>query len=154
EVLNAGAAPARGLQVTNTLAPHLLHANSLPAPSNRQENPLEWELGTLPPGQVARIRCDLIGDEIGLLTGEIEARAANARDPARATLQVTVKEPPPKGEPKLVVQVKGPQQRMLGRPALFTLTVSNPGTSRASNVRLFTSLPKEVEVSTAPPGQK
>ncbi len=48
------------------------------------------------------------------------------------------------GQPALKVVKSGPKKRLVGRPATYRITVSNPGTGPATHVALTDELPAEI----------
>jgi uncharacterized repeat protein (TIGR01451 family) len=91
------------------------------------KNPLTWDLGTVAPGQVISKEYQALARKTGSLCSLGKATAAGALH-AECQSCVTA------GEPKLQLEVKGPERGLVNRPATLLLTVSNPGTGTASNV--------------------
>jgi uncharacterized repeat protein (TIGR01451 family) len=99
---------------------------------------LEFEVGTLAPGETRELELTLNATEAGLVESLLIARAdANLVSESRATMEVIA--------PQLAVSLKGPSRRYLERPGTYEVTVSNPGTAPAKDVEL---------VATLPPGMK
>src|SRR5262249_13719761 len=127
EVTNAGPGPVRGVRLTDTLPEGLDFQNSRPATGG--ENPLSWDLGDLAPGQTRRVEYSAIPKKTGTFTNRAVVPAAGGlRQESSARLWI--------GEPRLAVVKAGPRRRLVGRPATYLITVSNPGTMPLSNVRL------------------
>jgi uncharacterized repeat protein (TIGR01451 family) len=134
-VTNAGRATARAVVVEDTLPKGLDFLNS--KPSTAGDNPLVWKLGDLPPGETRVVEYQAVAKEVGKLPGKaiVRAQGGLVREVA-GTVQV--------GEPALAVRKAGPKQRLVGRPATYILTVSNPGTWKASHVELIDELPADI----------
>jgi hypothetical protein len=90
---------------------------------------LEFEVGTLAPGETRELELTLNATEAGLVESLLIARAdANLVSESRATMEVIA--------PQLKVSLKGPSRRYLERPGTYEIDVSNPGTAPAKDVEL------------------
>ena len=95
---------------------------------------LEYEVGSIRPGQTRHLELTLKAAEAGKVINRLIAKGDGgliAED--RVELEVTA--------PKLQVGVTGPKRRYLNREATFTVSVANPGTASAKNVELVAQLP-------------
>jgi uncharacterized repeat protein (TIGR01451 family) len=136
ELTNTGEAPARAVKVTDTLPDGLEFLTS--RPSARGDNPLTWDLGELAPGQTRRIEYQAAARRTGTFRNQAVAEAAGGlRQEAAATVRV--------GEASLVVIKTGPQRRLVGREALYRITVRNTGTMPATDLQLADDVPAEIE---------
>ncbi len=126
---NPGSGSATGVTLEATVPKGLSH------PAGAE---LEFEAGTLAPGETRELELTLNATEAGMVESLLIARAdANLVSESRATLEVIA--------PKLKVSLKGPSRRYLERPGTYEIGVSNPGTATAKDVEL---------VATLPPGMK
>ncbi|HMP08337.1 MAG TPA: AMP-binding protein, partial [Lacipirellulaceae bacterium] len=125
EVSNPGTGDATGVMLLETVPDGLSHEAG-PA--------LEFEIGTLRPGESRRLELVLQADAAGVIDNVMVARAdANLQVQAGCQFEVIA--------PALGVTVEGPQKRFLERPATYMVNVDNPGTASARDVQLVTQLP-------------
>jgi uncharacterized repeat protein (TIGR01451 family) len=108
-------------------------------------NPIELPIGTLGPSESKTIPLVLIPRKTGALVSRAEAKADGGLY-ANAQHTVTVQ------EAKLSIQQRGPSWRYAGRPATWTITVTNPGETTLNNVVVRDQLPAEVKFKTASAG--
>jgi uncharacterized repeat protein (TIGR01451 family) len=99
-------------------------------PPNNAGNPVVWKLGTLAPGKSARVELKALVKKTGvqLCKAEVKDDAGAKRETSQQVLSV---------EPKLTLTMTGPQQRLVGRQAIYTMTVANPGTAPVTNVEII-----------------
>ena len=96
---------------------------------------LEFEVGTLKPGETRQIDLKLTAAQAGRMTNVLLARGeGNLKAEEKAEFDVVA--------PALAVAMTGPSRRYLERQATYTVSVSNPGTAPARDVQLTTQLPK------------
>ncbi len=135
EITNLGQRDAEGVVLTNTLPAGLDFLDSKPSTSG--DNPLTWKLGTIPVGKSQRVEYQALVTRTGALLNKAEVKDnAGAKQAASVTMDV--------GEPKLAVAITGPKRRIVGRPATFQVTVSNPGTRPATHVELAGEVPPDI----------
>lgn len=108
---------------------------------------LEFEVGTLKPGESRELQLAMVANKAGLVRNVLRARAdANLAVQSTAEIEVTA--------PQLAVVVDGPSKRYLEREATHTISVENPGTAPARNIEMVAHLPKGLKfVSTTSGGQ-
>ncbi len=95
---------------------------------------LEYEIGTLLPGQSKQIRLGLKAAEVGRLQNVIFASAAgDLRVQHQLDMEIVA--------PKLITQSQGPTRRYLNREVTHQFAVENQGTAAATNVDLIAHLP-------------
>ncbi|MEM9940251.1 MAG: hypothetical protein AAF939_01600 [Planctomycetota bacterium] len=95
---------------------------------------LEYDVGTLMPGQSKRIQLSLRAAKVGKLQNVMYASAEGGlRAQHKLDLEIIA--------PKLVASSSGPTKRFLGRKATHVFTVANKGTAKATNVELIARLP-------------
>jgi uncharacterized repeat protein (TIGR01451 family) len=133
EVANPGTGDATGVMLLETV----------PAGVSHEAGPaLEFEVGTLRPGESKQLDLVLTAEEAGRITNAMTARAdANLEVEAMCDFEVIA--------PDLKVSVEGPKQRYLERPATYTVSVDNPGTASAKEVQLITKLPPGLQFVSA-----
>lgn len=125
-VANPGTGPATGVMIEEDVPDGLAHV------AGRQ---LEYEVGTLRPGESKRLELALKADKAGLIENTIVVRGdGNLSASHRVQVEVIA--------PQLEVDVSGPKKRFLQRQATYTVSVANPGTAPARDVELVAYLPR------------
>jgi uncharacterized repeat protein (TIGR01451 family) len=95
---------------------------------------LEYEVGTLQPGQSRRLKLGLKAARIGRLKNIMFASAKGGLQARHETdIEIIA--------PKLTTTSEGPTRRFIKRKATHTFTVANQGTAAATNLRLIARLP-------------
>jgi len=125
-VSNPGSGDATGIVVEADIPLELSHVAG---------NELEYQIGTLRPGQSKQLQLRLLAKTAGLIQniltvrgkGEIENRSI---EPMRIVA------------PALQVSLRGPAIRYLDRQTTYSVDVVNPGTASARHVELVAYLPK------------
>jgi uncharacterized repeat protein (TIGR01451 family) len=139
-VTNHGDAPARDVVVTNQLPDGMTYLNS--KPSTGGDNPLTWKLGTLAPGQTRTIEYDVSARRVGAFTSRAVVTASpGKRQLAQHTVEVA--------EPALEVFHTGPARRLVGRSAVYRVTVANPTRVPVKKVRIVYPLYRDDRVRKA-----
>ncbi len=122
---NPGTGIATGVVIEEHVPPGLQH------PAGAE---LEYEVGTLAPGQSRTLELKLDAIRPGTATNLLVARAEGIKEIRREwPIDVVA--------PELKLAMNGPKRRYLERPATYELAVSNPGTASARDVRLSAELP-------------
>src|SRR4029077_4104679 len=99
---------------------------------------LEFEVGTLKPGESRELDLSLFAAAAGPVTNVVSAQGeGNLQAEARAEVEVIA--------PELQVSMAGSKKRYLERNATYNLSVSNPGTAVANDIELVAVLPKELK---------
>ncbi|QDV76883.1 NEW3 domain-containing protein [Botrimarina mediterranea] len=129
ELHNPGTGAATGVMLVEDVPPQLRHAAG-PA--------LEYEVGDLQPGETRRIELNMAAAQAGHVVNAISA-VADGDLRANGSVEFDVV------APSLAVSIDGPSRRYLERPASYTISVDNPGTAPAKDVRLVTHLPRGME---------
>jgi uncharacterized repeat protein (TIGR01451 family) len=133
EVSNPGTGDATGVMLLETVPQGVSHEAG-PA--------LEFEVGTLHPGQSRRLDLVLNAEQAGRINNVMVAKAdASLEVQAGCEFEVIA--------PALKVSVNGPKQKFLELPAKFQMSVTNPGTAAAKDVQLVTQLPKGLQFVSA-----
>lgn len=137
-VSNPGSGPATGVRIEEDVPAGLAHAAG---------GQLEYEVGTLRPGESKRLALVLTAKQAGQVQNTIHVRG-DANLAAQHAIQIEVV------APQLAVGVDGPKRRMLERQATYTLQIANPGTAAARDVELAAFLPRGMKfVATDAQGQ-
>lgn len=133
EVHNPGTGAATGVMLVADVPPQLRHEAG---------SALEYEVGSLAPGETRRIELRMTAAEAGAVASVVTATGDGDLRAEDAVKLVVV-------APALEVSVDGPTRRYLERPASYTIGVDNPGTAPARDVRLVTHLPRGMEFVSA-----
>lgn len=134
EVENSGTGDAEN--VTLTLVP----------PGSTGREVIRHTLGTIPAGAKQVVELELVARQEGALGLVVDARDDLA---ATAHLERTVTVL----KPALEVVVQGPPMQYVGQEDWYEVTVRNPGTAPAEDVRVSVSLPSAVSLVAAPQGE-
>lgn len=126
KVGNPGTGPATGVVLEEHVPQGLKHTAGAE---------LEFEVGTLKPGETRDLELTLTAAQAGRVVNQLVVRAdGNLHEQAQCELEVIA--------PALAITMDGPSKRYLERQATYTVSVSNPGTAPAKDVELVTRLPK------------
>lgn len=106
-----------------------------PSPTRAQSS-LVWKFEALNPGETQTIAIRMVPRERGNIATQAYVRFANA---ASGSFSVA--------EPALAVELAGPHEVMIGETASHTVTIRNPGTGTASNVKVEARIPQGLEHS-------
>jgi uncharacterized repeat protein (TIGR01451 family) len=132
-LINSGSGAATGVSIEEDVPEGLSHA------AGRE---LEYEVGTLKPGETKQLELILVADKPGTIENVVIARGeGNLVTEHRASIEVIA--------PQLQVGVTGPKRRYLDRQATYTVSVANPGTASAREVELMATLPKGMKFVSA-----
>jgi uncharacterized repeat protein (TIGR01451 family) len=142
DVTNTGPADAADVVVADKLPDGLDFLDAKPAIDVSQTP--RWNIGALAPGKTQRVEYRAVAKREGTFTNRAEVTASGGgRETAEATLTV--------GEPKLSVSLTGPHVALVGRPANYVVTVSNPGSAALKNVRVSQHLIREMRLDGSVP---
>src|SRR5262249_47534906 len=120
ELRNPGTGNATGVMLFENVPQSLKHAAG-PA--------LEFEIGTLRPGETRELELVLTAEKAGKVSNVLTAKAdGNLQVQQQVDFEVIA--------PALSLEVTGPERRYLERPATYDVTVANPGTAAAHDVQL------------------
>ncbi|HEY3393681.1 MAG TPA: hypothetical protein VGK58_13305, partial [Lacipirellulaceae bacterium] len=126
ELRNPGSGDATGVMLFENVPENVKHAAG-PA--------LEFEIGTLRPGETRELELVLLAEKAGKVINVLTAKAeGNLQVQQQVEFEVIA--------PALEVAVNGPERRYLERPATYEVSVENPGTAPAHDVQIITKLPK------------
>ncbi len=107
--------------------------------SEMADNVLMWEIGTLMPREEKRLRMVLVSPQ----KGDMQAQAW-VTFTGSSVMRMQVR------EPKLMLKVTAPKKVLVGDPANFVLTVSNPGDHPAERVKIIATLSEGLEHARGP----
>ena len=113
---------------------------------NGGQRELEFEIGTLRPGQTRNVKLRLKAAKVGQVRNILAAHGAGdlmANDSVDVRIVA----------PKLAVEGSGPSRKFLNREATHTFNVANQGTAPATNMQLVAQLPRGLRFVSAPNGQ-
>jgi uncharacterized repeat protein (TIGR01451 family) len=99
-----------------------------------ESNVLVWELGTLMAKQEKNLQMKLLAEARGDIMPQAWVTFTGS-----SVLRIKVR------EPKLILKAAAPEKVLIGDPAAFTLTVSNPGDGSADQVRIHAVLSEGLE---------
>ena len=133
-VINRGSGTARDVMVEVDLPDALSHPAG---------NELENALGDLQPGESASMELAVEAAQGGARQAVAIAVRSQSQTMAQEEVPVEVR------APQLRVQAEGPKRRYLERAATMALSVTNPGTAAARNVRVVAALPAGLEFAQA-----
>jgi uncharacterized repeat protein (TIGR01451 family) len=123
---NPGSGTAGGVVLAERVPPGLRHPAG---------NELEFEVGALKPGESRQIELTMSASQAGRVVNSLVARGEGSlKAEEKAEFEVVA--------PLLNVAMSGPTRRYLERQAVYTVSVSNPGTAPAKDIQLVTQLPK------------
>ena len=133
-VENKGDGPATNVIVQEDVPEQLEYADGY--------RELEYEIGTLMPGQSKRVQLGLKAAQIGRLRNVMFASASGGlRAKHEIDMEVVA--------PKLVTSTEGATRRFLKRNVEHQFSVENNGTAKATNVELVARLPSGLRFVTA-----
>lgn len=133
-VTNRGSGLARDVMVEVDLPDALSHPAG---------NELENALGDLRPGESASMELAVEAAQ----GGARQAIAIAVRSQSQTMVQEEI--PVEVRAPQLRVEAEGPKRRYLERAATMSLSVTNPGTAAARNIRVVAALPEGLEFAQA-----
>ena len=136
EVTNAGDGSADQVKI---------HANLTDGLECPRGNKIDFDVGNLAAGETRNVTVMCVTKQGGTQKCEASAEAEGGLH-AQETAQVSVT------MPRLELQLAGPALRYLGRKALYTLKISNPGDAAATNVTISDVVPEGFKVLAASDG--
>lgn len=129
ELHNPGTGAATNVMLSEDVPAALRHAAGAE---------LEFEVGTLEPGETRRIDLRMTAAAAGRVNNQVTVVAdGDLRAEESVEFEVVA--------PSLAVTIDGPKRRYLESQASYTIGVDNPGTAPARDVRLVTQLPRGME---------
>ncbi len=132
-VTNPGSGVATGVVLEEHVPTGLVHEAG---------SELQYEVGDLKPNESRELQLQLRADRPGVASNILTAFGdGNLKAEDRLDVEII--------SPQLRVAVDGASRRFLERQALYTLSISNPGTAPAKNVRLTAELPPGLQFVSA-----
>jgi uncharacterized repeat protein (TIGR01451 family) len=125
-ISNPGSGPATGVIIEEDVPAGLSHAAG---------SQLEYDVGTLRPGESKHLDLSLRAERAGIAQNRIQVRG-DAGLAAQHVAQIEIV------APQLQVVVDGPKRRFMERQATYTLQVANTGTAVARDIDLIAYLPR------------
>jgi len=122
-----------------------IHAVLSEGLENARGPKMDFDVGNLAPGETRNVSVQCISKSGGVQKCEAVAEADGGLH-AKETVSLSVT------MPRLDLQVVGPGLRYLGRKAIYTLKVTNPGDAPASNVTVSDLVPEGFKVLAASEG--
>lgn len=122
-----------------------IHANLTDGLECPRGNKIDFDIGNLAAGETRNVTVMCVTKQGGAQKCEAAAEAEGSLH-AQETAQVSVT------MPRLELQLAGPALRYLGRKALYTLKISNPGDASATNVTISDIVPEGFKVLAASDG--
>jgi uncharacterized repeat protein (TIGR01451 family) len=136
-VSNPGGGPATNVVLEDSFDAGLEHES--------KSNPVKLTIGTLPAGGTKTVKLTLTPRQPGDLVNRVVATADGGLV-AHSEHKVLVQ------EARLGVQVTGPTATYVGRPATWTIRVTNPGETVLNSVKLRDLVPPELTFTSASEG--
>ncbi len=130
KVRNTGPVQADDVQVTDVVPQGTRLVNTTPTTSSGPRGEIVWKVGDMKPGEEKTLQIQVMPLE----EGEIGSTAVVQFRSAASVRTVATK-------PELVLDVKAPQQVMIGSDVKLQIKLSNPGTGAASKVVLSAKIP-------------
>lgn len=134
-VSNSGTAVAKGVVVTDTVPDGLVHASG--------QTTLSFNVGDLGPNQSRTIPVALKAVKRGRHCNNAVATSTNAGKVSAEACTAIV-------QPGLAITKVGPREQIIGKNADYTITVSNPGDTKLSNVTVTDTAPVATRIVAAP----
>ena len=132
-ITNPGSGAATGVVLSESVPQGLSHPAG---------HILEFDVGTLKPGETRDLELSLTAAEAGSVTNILTARGeGNLQTEVQTQFDVIA--------PEIAVSMAGPKRRYLERNATHNISVSNPGTASAKEIELVAVLPQELKFVSA-----
>ncbi|GHT12081.1 hypothetical protein FACS1894170_06450 [Planctomycetales bacterium] len=129
-IQNVGKSAARKITVTDRVPKGCRLLATIPEATITEQNELRWSLGNLEPNDQIVIETKVLP----LREGEIGS-VASVNYTSEASVRIAVT------KPMLRVEVKAPQEVLLGQVANVEITISNPGSATATGIVLEEHVP-------------
>lgn len=125
-VTNKGSYCAENVVITNDLPDGLVH-------SSGESNQI-FDIGSLAPGESREISLDALAAGLGELCNVTVATASNAEPVQSESCIMVLKS-------GLEVEVKGPAEQFIGKPATYTIHISNTGDTSFEDIVVLDTIP-------------
>jgi len=133
-VQNAGSVPADGVEIHDMVPAGTRLLSTSPQASQAADGRLVWSLGTLKPGELAKVQMQVMPQEEGEL-----GSVASVFFRADATVRTTAT------RPQLELSVSAPRKAMVGENVTVKIKIANTGSGAASGVVLEQNVPAALE---------
>ena len=132
---NRGRMSIEDIHITNVLPKGFRFIKAEPVPTKMVPKP-SWFVKKLEPQEEARISLFLVPSAVG-----------DAKSHARVDFHMASTSTFKVVEPKLKLVAEGPKTALVGNQAVFNTTIKNPGSGKATRVRMKAFLPKGLEAT-------
>ncbi|HUY31892.1 MAG TPA: hypothetical protein VMV69_03865 [Pirellulales bacterium] len=132
-VRNTGNVPAQGVEIRDEVPQGTRLLSTRPQASPAKQGQVVWSLGTIKPGDEAKVELDVLP----LTEGEIGS-VATVHFAAEASLRTRCT------RPQLALEVHAPREVLLGEKVTLSIRISNPGTGAATGVVLAETIPEQL----------
>ncbi len=153
DVSNPGDLLAEGVRLMDQVPDGATFVESNP-PGQVSGNVIQWDLGTLGPGQSRRVEVGVRADRPGVLTScaeAVSARGLRARECATTTVSAAATTPAP-GQAGVELRVFGPSQAAVGQQVRFDMVLTNRGPTAATGLVIRDRLGPGFRHESAPTG--
>ena len=151
-VRNTGAIAASGVEVRDQVPKGTRLLSTAPQAARGTRGELVWTLGTIKPGEEAKVEMELMPTDEGEI-GSVATVAFQTDVSARVFAT----------KPELVLTTSAPKQVLIGEKVVIAIEVSNPGSGTATSVVLQEHIPAglqhpagsdlEYQIGDLPPGE-
>lgn len=131
DVFNTGNSELTGVQLTNIIPEGLEFLTS--KPSTNGENPLVWNVGSIPGGQSKRLEFQAAVKKTGEFINKATVTTSSGMKKETSS-KVEV------GEIKLALNMGGPNRRNINRPASYQITITNSGNQIVRGIKVSNKL--------------
>ena len=131
DIFNTGNSELTGVQLTNIIPDGLEFLTSKPSTSG--ENPLIWNIGTIPGGQSKRLEFQVAAKKTGEFINKATVTTTSGMKKETSS-KVEV------GEVKLALNLGGPDRRNINRPTSYQITITNSGNQLVRGIKVSTKL--------------
>ncbi|MBJ7305915.1 MAG: DUF11 domain-containing protein, partial [Gemmataceae bacterium] len=131
DVFNTGNSELTGVQLTNIIPEGLEFLTS--KPSTNGENPLVWNIGSIPGGQSKRLEFQAAVKKTGEFINKATVTTSSGMKKETSS-KVEV------GEIKLALNMGGPDRRNINRPASYQITITNSGNQIVRGIKVSNKL--------------
>jgi len=132
-VRNIGKVPAQGVEIRDEVPHGTRLVSTRPQASRAKQGHVVWSLGTIKPGDEAKVELELLP----LTEGEIGS-VATVHFVGEASVRTRCT------RPQLALEVQAPREVLLGEKVTLSIRISNPGTGAATGVVLAESIPEQL----------
>jgi len=143
DIFNTGNSELTGVQLTNIIPDGLEFLTSKPSTSG--ENPLIWNIGTIPGGQSKRLEFQVAAKKTGEFINKATVTTTSGMKKETSS-KVEV------GEVKLALNLGGPDRRNINRPTSYQITITNSGNQIVRGIKVSNKLDPSTQFLAASSG--